>query len=106
MVEQYPHTITVTRQPVFSQDDEGDFQPSGSATSFTSEGRAEPAGSNPVIRGADGDVEQYEYVIYMPLTTEEFAHGNPVSVTFENGTERTGTLKRQHNGQFNTRLWV
>lgn len=106
MVVQYPHTILITRHPDYAQDGSGDFQPTGSATTFTGDGRAEPAGSNAVVTGPDGDKEAYSWIVYMPRTEEEFSYGDTVTITFENGSVKTGTLKRQSNGQFNTRLWV
>lgn len=106
MVTQYPDTVTVAHSATWSQETDGDFKAGTAATSFTSSCRFEPAGPNPVIRGEDGAEVYYSWVVYMPQTTTVFAYGDPVTVTLLNATTYTGKLKRQSNGQLNTRLWV
>lgn len=106
MVSQYPHTITIQLQGEFEQDASGNFQPkAGTGGTFSSECRAEPAGTNPVIKGADGEDIVFVWVVYMPKSVVNFQFGDDVTVTI-NGENFSGTVKRQYNGQFNTRLWV
>lgn len=108
MVSQYPHRITIVSNPEFAQNEEsGNFQqvPDTEST-FESECRAEPAGSNPVIKGADGEDVVISWLVYMPKTEMEFSYGDKVLVTMQNGSQYEGTVKRQSNGQFNSRLWV
>jgi hypothetical protein len=106
MVTQYPDSITVSHSATWVQETDGDFKADTSATSFTSVCRCEPAGSNSVLRGTDGAEIVYDWIVYMPKTTTVFVFGNPVSMVLANATTYTGTLKRQSNGQLNTRLWV
>lgn len=104
---QYPDTIEITKDPEFTQDEEtGNFESGEANTPFTSECRAEPAGSNPVIKGANGDDIMYSWIVYMPKTSEVFEFGDAVKVTKADGSEFIGNVKRQYNGQFNSRLWV
>lgn len=105
---QYPDTIEVTRNPVYTQDEDGYFESEeGEKTLvFTSECRAEPAGSNPVIRGIDGNEIIYVWIVYLPLTSETFEFGLKVKVTKLDGSVYEGSLKRFYNGKFNTRIWV
>ena len=105
---QYPHSISVISSPEFTQnEDTGNFQqvPETGGT-FESECRAEPAGSNPIIKGIDGNDIVFAWIVYMPKTETEFKFGDKVVVTLGNGSQYEGTVKRQYNGQFNTRLWV
>jgi len=103
---QYPDEIIITRKPGFSLDTNGDGQTTGSATTFTGKGRAEVAGANSTITGTDGEKISYSWIVYMPKTSEVFDFDDEVKVTKPDGSISEGTLKRQSNGQFNTRLWV
>jgi len=106
MVKQYPHTITVDITPGFEPDEKGNLQETGQSGTFSSDCRAEPAGSNPVIKGADGEDLVYSWIVYMPKTDVKLSFGDTVTITVENGQQHSASLKRQHNGQLNTRLWV
>lgn len=106
MVTQYPHNITISRLPEYTQGEDGNFATEDSPVTFASECRAEPAGANPVIKGVDGEDVTYSWIVYMPMTAQEFQFGDPVEITLINGSKYASTLKRQSNGQFNTRLWV
>lgn len=107
VISQYPDNIEVTKIPEYLQDeDTGNFEPVGEGEIFTSECRAEPAGSNPVIKGADGSDIVYAWIVYMPQTTEVLTFGDTVKITKADGSVYEGSLKRQYNGQFNTRIWV
>lgn len=102
----YPDQITITRKPAFAQDASGNFKPVGEAVDFTFECRGEPAGSNPVVRGDDGNMVEYSWIVYMNRTNIVFKFGDKVKLTKEDGSEYESTLKRQYNGRFNSRLWV
>lgn len=106
MVKQYPDTILITSDPAFTQDSKGYFESSGAGGTFTSGCRAEPAGSNPVIKGEDGNDLVYSWIVYLPKTSEAFAFGAGVTLTLADGSIHKSSLKRSSNGQFNTRLWV
>lgn len=106
MVTQYPHSITITPKVDPVQGQSGNFTAPVSGTPVTSMCRVEPAGSNPVLTGADGNVVNYAFVVYMPLQTNQFRYGDAVVITLANQSQFTGFIKQQSNGQFNTRLWV
>jgi hypothetical protein len=106
MVTQYPHTITITPAVTTYQDNVGNIQRGRATTPVTYDCRAEPAGSNPVIKGADGADVIYAWIVYMAAITVEYTYGDQVAVTLANGTQYDGFIKRQANGQLNTRLWV
>lgn len=108
MITQYPHSVTVTTIAPSTQDGVGDYQPTGVAATTIGplECRAEPAGSNPLLKGPDGDDLTYDWIVYMPPLATELTFGYRVTITMQNGSTFTGSLKRQSNGQFNTRLWV
>ena len=103
---QYPDTITITRSPGYTQDANGNFKPDGEGIPFTGSCRAEVAGNNPVIPGADGEKVEYSWVVYMPKQTEKFAYGCQLVITLADGSTYSSSLKQQKNGHFNTRLWV
>jgi hypothetical protein len=106
MVTQYPHTIIVyNRATPVQNTSTGKFTVS-TPVSFTSECRAEPNGKGTIIRGADGVDTSFEFIVYMPVTGENLKFGSDVVITLENGVQHRSTLKRQHNGQLNSRLWV
>ena len=106
MVKQYPHSITITPKVDPVQGHSGDFAAPGTGAVVTSPCRVEPAGSNPVLTGADGNVVNYAFVVYMPLRTNQFRYGDAVVITLANQSQFTGFIKQQSNGQLNTRLWV
>ncbi|MCK9592709.1 MAG: hypothetical protein M0Q91_11960 [Methanoregula sp.] len=106
MVSQYPDTVTVSHGATWKQQTDGDYEANAAASTFTSECRCEPASSNPVLRGDDGAEIAYQWIVYMPQTTTVFGFGDPVSMVLANATTYTGTVKRQSNGQLNSRLWV
>lgn len=103
---QYPDHIEILKSPEFIKEANGNFNPGGDGEQFTSQCRAEPAGSNPEIKGADGNHIYYSWVVYMPKISEVFEFGDKATVTKADGSVYTGSVKRQHNGLFNTRLWV
>lgn len=107
MVKQYPDIIQIVTDSDYEQDVNGNFVPiAGSGSTFTSSCRAQPAGDNPVIKGDDGNDLVYSWVIYMPKTSAELEFGANVTLTRHDGIVFTGSLKRQYNGQLNSRLWV
>ncbi|HCY40440.1 MAG TPA: hypothetical protein DHV48_03665 [Prolixibacteraceae bacterium] len=106
MVGQYPDIIVISPKPEFAQDENGNFEADDAANAFTSECRAEVAGSNPILAGTDGQTVSYKWIVYMPKTSEFFEVGDEVTLTKADGSIYTGSLKQQSNGQFNSRLWV
>ena len=89
------------------QDENLDWEtPEGGPSSFSSICRAEPSGKGDTIRGVDGTEIYFAFVVYMPLTETVLKTEADVTLTLAAGDVYTGKLKRQSNGQFNTRLWV
>jgi hypothetical protein len=105
MVTQYPHTIVITATPTLTADDDGNLS-GGTATDYSYSCRVEPASNNGIIRTENGDEIIYTFVVYMAAITSEFTPGDAVEITLTNGSHYSGTIKRQSNGQLNTRLWV
>lgn len=104
---QYPDNIVITGNADFIQNEQtGNFEPVSPGTAFSSECRAEPAGSNPVIKGKDGDDIVFSWIVYLPKTSEVFQFGDKVAITKADGSVFNADVKRQYNGQFNSRLWV
>ncbi|WP_372932437.1 hypothetical protein [Mariniphaga sediminis] len=106
MVNQYPDTVIVAKEPEYMQGEKGYFSTGAEPITFDSECRAEPAGSNPVIRGDDGNDILYSWLVYLPKSSQVFAFGDKVKLTKADGSIYESSLKRFYNGQFNTRLWV
>jgi hypothetical protein len=91
---------------VLKQDEEGNVYTSTDGTAVVMDCRVEPSQNSGTISGVDGQQVAYTFVIYMPLTVLEFTPGDTVTVTLANGSQYNGRVKRQSNGQLNTRLWV
>jgi hypothetical protein len=105
MVRQYPHTIQITPQPELTPDADGNLTGTdGTPQTFVC--RAEPAGSDSIVRGEDGAEIMYRWTVYMPLITDVFTPGDSVLITLSGGNTATGTVKQFSNGQLNTRVWV
>lgn len=102
---QYPDNIQIALSSGLEPDDNGNFQAPEESTPFSSVCRAEVAGDNPSIVGADGNKIEYSWIVYMPKTAENFDFGCSVVIT-KGGKEFKGSLKQQYNGQFNTRIWI
>lgn len=103
---QYPDTIVIVGSSAYTQDTEGDFVTGVSGNTFTSDCRGEPAGDNPAIRGEDGDILVYSWVVYMPKTTVKFVFGDKVTLTKDDGSVYESFVKSHYNGQLNSRVWV
>lgn len=101
MVEQYPHTISVTWEAQPSQGASGDYT-AGASSSFESDCRAEVNSTARRITGADGQLIDYQFDVYMPLTTVEV----PVDADYLLNNTVSGKVKRANNGQLNSRLWL
>lgn len=107
MAQQYPHSIIITTQNEPEQGADGNYTAPADSTEFASVCRIEPASSHePTVSVSDGRALNYRYVVYMPPTAEQFSFGDQVEITLVNGTEITGLLLQQYNGQMNTRIWV
>lgn len=102
----YPDTITIISEPDLVQDDTtGNFYSEGDPVVFSSECNAIPGEYNPLIKGPDGNVLMYEWIVSMPLTALKFKFGDKILLVKSDGNYE-GTVKRQNNGRNNTLLWV
>lgn len=104
VVRQYPHKITATWGNV-SQDENGDWITSSGGT-FESDCRAEPNGEGKTLTGEDGSQLYFHFSVYLPKTSEIIPVGAQIKIELAKNSVVKSTLKRQHNGQFNTQLWV
>jgi len=105
MVTQYPHSITITVTPALFADESGNLE-GGKEVNHLFSCRAEPASGNGIIRTQNGEEVVYTWVVYLPSPGTEFSPGDAVEITLSNGSKYTGTIKRQSDGQLNSRLWV
>lgn len=101
MVEQYPHTISVTWKGQSTQDANQNWV-EGAEGSFESECRAEVNSSGKKISGADGVLVEYSFTIYMPKTETII----PIGANYTLNGTMIGTVKGAWNGQLSSRIWV
>jgi len=102
---QYPDSLTVTVTTPLTQNSSGDWT-GGTTTVLTLTCRFEPNGSGRQVMGDDGVLRDYAYKAYLPPMTTVIPTGSAyVATTLNNGTI-TGTVKRPHNGQLNSQLWL
>lgn len=105
--EQYPHTITSSTpsaQVEPFQDANGDWiiPGPGLVDTITSECRAKPNDQGKTVSGIDGIALDFQYLVYLPLTTPDFITGSPVVIPGVGN----GTVKRFFRGQLNCMLWA
>ncbi|MCW0484061.1 hypothetical protein [Gaoshiqia sediminis] len=94
-------TVANASEPVLT-----DGKWSVESADFSSICRAEPAGKGDVLRGTDGNEISFAFVVYLPKASTILSAGSKVTIAFEDGSLVNATLKRQQNGQLNSRLWV
>jgi hypothetical protein len=104
MVNQYPDSIVVTVQTA-TQDSNGNWV-NGSSTSYTFSCRAEANSAGRKLTGIDGVTMDFAFTCFMSPTTTVIPNGSPFTLTTLNNGTITGNVKRQHNGQLNSKLWV
>ncbi len=105
VVKQYPHNIIIkaVREP--AKDESGNFIPGGLVPIHDGECRAEPNGKGEVLRGEDGSELNFAFNVFLPKMSFEVPVNAEVEIAIENKLV-TGHVKRHHNGQLNSRLWV
>lgn len=104
-VSQYPDSavFTITTSPV--QNSSGDWTaPTG--TSFTTDCRAEFNSRAGTLTMTDGEVVNYDYIVYQRTHTTEIEPGTAVTLTLHSGRTVTGEVKRHENNQLNSKSWV
>ncbi len=105
MVTQYPHRIKVSVKSGSVKDPVTGNYTKGTGAGYEFPCRAEMSKGNEEIKGVDGSDLAFSYTVYMSKTTIDLVYGSEVEIQLLNKTVK-GTLKRQENGQLNTRLWV
>lgn len=106
----HPHTISVTvitgtTTPV--QDDKGDWiSQNTTKTTITSECRAIPNGNQKKIRGINGDLIDFEFMVSLPKDIMALALGLEVVITNKDQEIFKGVVKRFFRGTEIARLWV
>lgn len=102
-LEQYPDSIVVTWLGEPSQNTTTGEYTAGASNSHTFDCRAEVNTQSRQINGNDGSLIDYSYDVYMPLTDvviPDFIADYVLNSTI------SGKVKRAHNGQLNSRLWL
>lgn len=105
MVTQHPHRIKITAIGTTGID--GDGNPIAGIDEVLHEGicRAEPNGTGETLRGDDGNVINFAFTVYLPKMDVDVVPNSNVEIAIGNKTVK-GLVKRHHNGQLNSRLWV
>ena len=105
MVEQYPHSISVTWKTQPTKDENGDWV-EGSESIFTSNCRVEGNSEGKTITGVDGSAIYFTFNVFMPKTDTVIPYGASAEMTLASNHIVKGAVKYQRNGQLNSRLWV
>lgn len=108
---QYPHVISMETETVITdpyQDDNGDWilPTPGDKVTITSEGRAVPNGKQNKIKGENGLLIEFDFLVYLPQDCLEFAEGQAIVVKSGADTIDQGVVQRFFRGQLNAMLWV
>ena len=105
MVKQYPDSIEIKIEggdPV----QVGGVWTKPDPQIFKSECRSEPNKGNAVIKTSDGAQTYFDFNVYMPKTSTEIPVGSKFTLERFDGLTVNGFVKRAHNGQMNSRVWV
>lgn len=105
MVRQYPHNIVISAMSEPSKDDDGNWVPGGLTEIHEGKCRAEPNGKGDVLRGDDGSELNFAFNVFLPKLTVDVPANAEVEITIGNKLV-TGSVKRHHPGQLNSRIWV
>lgn len=106
MVNQYPHTITVTAQSGEAAVD-GDGNPvEGANSSLSLNGRWEVAKGNALVTTGTGTQAVYSGILFLPLPFTAVVLGSEVSVADGASVIAQGIVKQVSKGLFNWRIWL
>jgi hypothetical protein len=106
VMEQYPDTIVVTVVTPATQNSTTLVWTPGGSTNYTLKCRVEANNSGRKIPGADGELIDYAFTLYLPQMATVIPDGSVFSLSsLSNGTI-SGTTKKSFNGQLNSRIWV
>lgn len=110
-ITQHPHIIEgETENPVTDayQDNNGDWvipEP-GMKETISCAGRAVPNGTGSKFKGVDGQLLEFDFLVYLPQDCPEFAEGQMIIVKDGAKTIEKGAIQRFFRGQMNAMLWV
>jgi hypothetical protein len=105
MTEQFPHTLTVTIQAAPTLNDSNEYVFPDPETKVIA-CRADPNDKGKSVTGNDGKMVLYDFDV--SAKKMDFIIPSESSCTLELalGEIQNVTVKRQHNGQLNTILWI
>jgi hypothetical protein len=102
----YPHTLTIIPASTSTQDANGDFtEVEATDEPVVYQCRAESSDSNGIIKSVDGSLINYNWIVYLPLSSLIIPVGTTVSIDL-NGLQVNDNVKRFAPGQYNNRLWL
>lgn len=101
MVNQYPHTISISWKEKSTQDANFNWV-EGASKTFESVCRAEPNGKAAKIAGADGTLIEFTFAVYLPKHDTVI----PVDAEYLLNNTIVGRVKYASNGQLNSRIWL
>lgn len=110
-ITQYPHTVegeteTLVTDPY--QNDNGDWilPTPGEKQTISCQGRAVPNGNQNKVKGVDGQMINFDFLVYLPQDCPEFAEGQMITVKDGAKVVDQGTILRFFRGQMNAMLWA
>ena len=105
MVEQYPHLAIITVPGETLKDESGDYIQTPPQAIYSGNCRAEPNGAGETIRGEDGNEIHFSFIVYAPKIGVEMPSNADVDITIGLRNIKS-TVKRHHDGQLNSRIWI
>ena len=105
-MERYPDSIIITLYGDPEQDSDGNYGAPPVSATHSSDCRFQPAGRANIIKGDDGEEIAFSYLVFMPLVESRFNFGDAIEGQHHSGYTITGKIKRHHNTQHHTKLWV
>lgn len=105
-MNQYPDSIAITTYASSWQNASSGQWTIGASAGYTFDCRAEANDKGRQVMSDDGKLTDYTFQAYMPPTTTIIPSGSDFVLTsILNGVIR-GKVKRGHNGQLNSKLWL
>lgn len=106
MVDQRPHTATVTNTGEASKETNGDPK-AGSTSTSEFRCRVEPNNRQGLVNTVDGKTVVYTWVVFADVETTELPVGTSISIKDKTGNEiANGTVIQFSKGQLNCRIWL
>lgn len=111
MVKQYPHILKyVPSAEEAEQDENGNWitpnPDNGSTAEIEIECRAEANDKGRKIAGVDGDMFEFQFVVYLKKSVTPISVNQTIEVYDAGILIAKANVARFHKGQLNARLWV